>query len=107
MRFVGPTGRVPFIAAMLRRLNLRFPALFTALVILTALDLVVPDLIPLVDEIGLALLLVLVGRWKDRRNGPVGPSSGEATSPRRGPRVEGRRESGVSFRGLWRRGVRA
>jgi hypothetical protein len=85
MRFVGPTGRVPFIAAMLRRLNLRFPALFTALVILTALDLVVPDLIPLVDEIGLALLLVLVGRWRDGETGPWAPRPA-----RRPPRGEDR-----------------
>ena len=32
------------------------------------LDAVVPDLVPFVDEIGLALLTVLFGMWKNRKN---------------------------------------
>jgi len=34
---------------------------------LTALDFVVPDVIPFADELGLLLLTLLVGRWKARR----------------------------------------
>ncbi len=52
---------------LLRRLNLRFPGLFLILAILTAADLLVPDFIPFADEIGLALLTLLLGLWKDRR----------------------------------------
>ena len=52
---------------MLQRLNLRFPALFVFFALLTLADIIVPDVIPLADEIGLALTLLL-GFWKDRRN---------------------------------------
>jgi uncharacterized protein DUF6116 len=48
-------------------LNLRFPAVFVLLVVLTALDFVFPDFVPFVDEIGLALLTVLFGLWRKRR----------------------------------------
>lgn len=35
--------------------------------VLTLADIIVPDVIPLADEIGLALLTLLLGLWKDRR----------------------------------------
>ena len=54
-------------------LNLRFPAVFVLLVVLTALDFVFPDLVPFVDEIVLALLTVLFGLWRKRRRPPSGP----------------------------------
>jgi Family of unknown function (DUF6116) len=63
---------VPILAGLLRRLNLRFPTLFVVFAILTVLDLALPDPIPLVDEIGLALLTLLLGLWRDRRP-PVVP----------------------------------
>ena len=35
--------------------------------LLTLADIIVPDVIPLADEIGLALLTLLLGLWKERR----------------------------------------
>jgi hypothetical protein len=59
--------RVSALSRILQRLNLRFPTLFLILGGLTLIDLVVPDFIPFIDEIGLALLTVLFGMWKDRK----------------------------------------
>jgi len=53
---------------LLTRLNLRFPALFLLFLALTLSDLLLPDPIPFADEIGLALLTLLLGLWKDRRS---------------------------------------
>jgi hypothetical protein len=58
---------VPILTGLLRRLNLRFPTLFVVFAILTLLDIALPDPIPLVDELGLALLTLLLGLWRDRR----------------------------------------
>jgi hypothetical protein len=60
-------NRVSAISHLLNRLNLRFPTLFLILGILTLIDVVVPDFIPFADEIGLALLTVLFGMWKNRK----------------------------------------
>ena len=68
------TARQGLLAGLLRRLNLRFPTLFLILAALTLADLVVPDVIPFVDEIVLALLTALVATWKKRRVPPA-PSS--------------------------------
>lgn len=59
--------RVSLLGRFLQRLNLRFPSLFVLFAVLTLADLIVPDAIPLADEIGLALLTLLLGMWKDRR----------------------------------------
>jgi hypothetical protein len=59
--------RTSLISRLLGRLNLRFPTLFLIFVILTLLDLVLPDPIPFVDEIALAVLALLFGTWKRRR----------------------------------------
>lgn len=67
-------NRVSFIGRILARLNLRFPALFLLFAGLTLADMLIPDLIPLADEIGLALLTLLFGLWKDRkRSSPRSP----------------------------------
>jgi hypothetical protein len=58
---------VSLLARLIRQLNLRFPTLFAFFALLTVLDLVVPDPIPLVDELGLALLTLLLALWRDRR----------------------------------------
>jgi hypothetical protein len=58
---------VSILTRLLRGLNLRFPTLFVVFAILTALDLALPDPLPLVDELGLALLTLLLGLWRDRR----------------------------------------
>jgi hypothetical protein len=62
---------VSVLTGLLRRLNLRFPTLFTLFALLTLLDLVVPDPLPLVDELGLALLTLLLALWRDRRRPTV------------------------------------
>ena len=59
--------RVSFLGRVLQRLNLRFQSLFLLFAVLTVVDFIVPDVIPLADEIGLALLTVLFGMWKERR----------------------------------------
>ena len=57
------------------RLNLRFPVLVLALAALTLVDVVVPDFVPFVDEIGLILLTALATRWKHRRAPAPPPAS--------------------------------
>ncbi len=58
-----------FLARLLASLNLRFPTLLVLFAILTLVDFVLPDPLPLADEIGLALLTLLLGRWRNRRPG--------------------------------------
>ena len=55
--------------------GLRFPALFALLAGLFLFDLFLPDLIPFVDEVLLALGTLLVGSLRKRRAPapPVGP----------------------------------
>ena len=55
------------LASVFQRLGLRFPALFVILLTVTVADLIVPDIIPFVDEIVLAALTALFGLWRDRR----------------------------------------
>jgi hypothetical protein len=62
---------VSFLARLLASLNLRFPALFALFAVLTFLDFVLPDPWPLVDELGLALLTLLLGLWRERRRPPA------------------------------------
>lgn len=59
------------LARLIRQLNLRFPTLFAFFAVLTVLDLVLPDPLPLVDELGLALLTLLLALWRDRRGSPA------------------------------------
>jgi hypothetical protein len=42
--------------------------------VVTVADLVIPDVLPFVDEIVLALLTLMFGLWKDRR-GPTAPAA--------------------------------
>jgi hypothetical protein len=72
---VGLTSdaRATLIGRLLGALNLRFPGLFALFAGLTLLDLLVPDVIPFADEIGLALLTLLLGLWKARRPAPPPP----------------------------------
>jgi hypothetical protein len=46
--------------------RLRFPYLLAVTALLLAVDLVVPDVIPLVDEILLGLLTVVLAAWRKR-----------------------------------------
>ena len=63
---ISPT-RVSLATRLLSRFNLRFPALVLILGVLTLIDFVIPDFIPFIDEIGLALLTLLFGMWKNRK----------------------------------------
>jgi hypothetical protein len=51
--------------------RLKAPWLFAAVLILFLADLVIPDPIPFVDEVLLALLTFLVGTWRTRRKVPT------------------------------------
>ena len=62
--------------------RLRHPALFFILVSLFLLDLVVPDLLPFVDEAMLGLLAVLAGTWTKRREQPTPPAQRRTDGPR-------------------------
>ena len=55
----------PIIAFLAR---LRFPALFGVTAILFVLNVLLPDVLPFVDEILLGLVAALLGSWKKRRN---------------------------------------
>ena len=47
--------------------RLRFPYLFLITLVLLALDVLIPDMLPFVDEIGLGLITLLLAMWKRRR----------------------------------------
>ncbi len=47
--------------------KLRFPALFAITAVLFILDFFIPDVIPFIDEIMLAVSAALLGRWKKRK----------------------------------------
>ena len=58
--------------------GLRFPALFTLVAALFVVDLLVPDLVPFLDEILLALATLLVGSLRRRRGAPSTREGAEA-----------------------------
>ena len=62
--------RQGLVERLVGRLNLRFPTLFVIFAALTLADVVFPDCIPFVDEIGLALLTLIFGMWRQRRAEP-------------------------------------
>jgi hypothetical protein len=70
----APVARSP-VAALLERFlpRLRYPHLFALIAGLLAVDLLLPDPIPLIDEVTLALLTLLVGSWRTRREEPHAP----------------------------------
>ncbi len=61
-------ARVSLVSRLLERLNLRFPTLFLLFGLLTLIDFIVPDVLPFVDEIGLAMIATLFGMWKKRKS---------------------------------------
>jgi len=63
------------VAALINRLipGIRFPWLFAILAGLLAIDLVIPDPIPFIDEVILALLTVLAASWRGSRSDAVAP----------------------------------
>ena len=62
--------RSNLVERVLRKLNIRFPALFAIFLALTVFDVIVPDFVPFVDEILLALLTALFALWKKRLEPP-------------------------------------
>lgn len=50
--------------------RLRHPQLFALVGALFLVDLVVPDMVPFLDELVLLAGTVLLGRWKRRRDAP-------------------------------------
>jgi hypothetical protein len=63
-RYVTDTSAGGLVGRVLGRL--RFPQLFAVLAGLLLLDLVLPDPIPLLDEIVLVVFTMLVGMWRQR-----------------------------------------
>ena len=59
----------PFVALINKLIpGIRYPWLFAILAGLFAVDLVVPDPIPLLDEVVLAVLTFLVASWRTRQD---------------------------------------
>ncbi|PVV07571.1 MAG: hypothetical protein B6D77_13445 [gamma proteobacterium symbiont of Ctena orbiculata] len=70
--------QIPIIAALLKYADrLKFRELFPLTASLFALDLLIPDLIPFVDELLLGLLTLLFGSW--RKTKPEEPTPIEHT----------------------------
>lgn len=64
--------RTPLVAFLVRYLGrLRFPYLLVVTATLFVVDLLVPDVIPLVDEVLLGLATLLLATWKKRRALPA------------------------------------
>jgi hypothetical protein len=56
--------------------RLRFPKLFGITLAILIVDVLIPDLIPFVDEILLALVTALLGSWKRGRSRPASGDDG-------------------------------
>lgn len=70
--YVGGMRSAPLIRFLTRYLSrLRFPQLFAITAVLFVVDVLVPDFIPFVDEVLLALATLLLGSWKKHRTGAV------------------------------------
>jgi hypothetical protein len=60
----------PLVAPLLSFLGrLKYPQLFKLTALLFLVDLVVPDMIPFVDELLLGLTTLILANWKHRREG--------------------------------------
>lgn len=58
-----PRGFIPGLIASLAT-RLRFPQLFAFTATLFLLDMLIPDLIPFIDEVLLGLVALLLGMWR-------------------------------------------
>ena len=61
--------------------RLKYPWVFVVLAVVFIADTIIPDPIPFVDEIMLALLTFLVGTWRTRRKGASEAVEVSPTSP--------------------------
>jgi hypothetical protein len=59
--------------------RLKFPQLFALTATLFVLDLLIPDLIPFLDEALLGCLAVLFGMWRDREGSAAKPPEKDVT----------------------------
>jgi hypothetical protein len=62
--------------------KLRFPQLFTFMLVVFLVDLVVPDMIPFADEILFGLLTVLLGSLKREDDGDAGRPAEKDVTPK-------------------------
>lgn len=72
----------PLLAPVMRWLGrLSYPRLFVVAAGLFVVDLIVPDMIPLADELLLGLSTLLLANWKNRKVAPTqgDPIEGEST----------------------------
>ena len=69
---VGPQGLVQTILGRFAS-RLRFPQLFAFTATLFLFDLLIPDLIPFMDELLLGLATLLLGMWKKQAGIPDAP----------------------------------
>jgi hypothetical protein len=75
------TSGVSIAGRLLERFHFRFPTLVAILAALTLADLAIPDMIPFIDEIGLALLTLLFGMWRNRKTPDQPVDAGGSASP--------------------------
>ena len=59
--------------------RLRFPQLFAVTAMIFLIDLVIPDLIPFVDEVVFGLLTVMLGMWRRKTTPPSEPPMKDVT----------------------------
>ncbi len=63
--------------------NLRFPWIFLIMAVVFVVDLLVPDMLPFVDEILLGLATVLLASWKKRKGERLTDTAEEPREPRK------------------------
>lgn len=63
--------------------NLRFPWIFLIMAVVFVVDLLVPDMLPFVDEILLGLATVLLASWKKRKGERLADAAEEPREPRK------------------------
>ena len=61
--------------------RLRFPQLFVLAGLLFVVDLFIPDMIPMFDEVFFGLLTLLFGSWKERMDEKQKPELKDITPP--------------------------
>lgn len=67
--------RLSLAARMVQRLNLRLPALFPVFGSLTLFNLMIPDLIPFANEIGLGAPEAIIWKMEESIGGKIAPIS--------------------------------
>jgi hypothetical protein len=74
--------------------GLRYPTLFKLVAALFVVDLIVPDMVPFMDEIMLALGTLLLAGLRKRREPPLEPDAGALEAARGRPGEPDSRETG-------------